>query len=459
MHLQYRFLYIMASLFYFACPVHAQQSDSLAVRKLVNEIMTNGAAYENLRQLCSFGPRLSGSSGAENAVQLTQKMLRDAGADTTWLQPCKVTHWVRGNPEKGYLETSDGIRHELRLSALGNSVGSGDKPVCAELVEVTSFSQLKELGEKKLRGRIVFFNLAMDPTKIHTFRAYGESGVGRRSGPSQAARYGAIGVIVRSLASNVDPYPHTGATMYNDSFPKIPAVAISTEDAEWAHRQLQAGRSLHACFSSGAMIYDDVMSANVIGEIRGSLYPEEIITVGGHLDSWDLGQGAHDDGAGCVQAIEIIRTFKALGIHPKRTIRAVMFMNEENGTKGAKAYLDSAIARREKHLFALESDDGGFSPRGFFFEVPDPVFQKISRWKPLLMEYGLYEFALGGSGSDIGYLEKIGTNLAGLNTDSQRYFDVHHAATDRFEAVSRRELHLGAAAMIALVWLVSEYGL
>ena len=299
----------------------------------------------------------------------------------------------------------------------------------------------------------------MNPTYIETFKAYGESGIYRRNGPSKAAKYGAVGVIIRSLASNIDDYPHTGATTYNDSFPKIPAIAISTKDAEWMNFQLKLNHPVAVFFKTSCRLLPDAASFNVIGEVRGTSFPEEIITVGGHLDSWDLGEGAQDDGAGCVQSIEIIRALKATGIKPKRTIRAVMFMNEENGGKGAKEYLLQAKKRNERHDFALESDAGGFTPRGFSLDMKAAQQTKIMSWTYLFDDYAVYDFKAGGSGSDIAPLKEIGTALAGLRPDSQRYFDLHHAATDVFEAVSIRELNLGTVNMAALVWLVSEYGL
>jgi Zn-dependent M28 family amino/carboxypeptidase len=196
-----------------------------------------------------------------------------------------------------------------------------------------------------------------------------------------------------------------------------------------------------------------------VGEIRGSQFPEEFIVVGGHLDSWDLAEGANDDGSGVVQSMEVLRTLKATGIHPKRTVRAVLFANEENGGRGSKQYLVEAKRKNEKHIFALESDAGGFTPRGFSLEMNEAAMSKIISWKNLFYPYGVYDFSSGGSGSDVGSLKEIGTALAGLSVDSQRYFDIHHAATDVFENVSERELHLGAANMAALIYMVSEYGL
>ena len=438
----------------------AQKEDSIAIKKIADEVMTNGTAYENLRYLCKkVGPRLSGSPNAQKAVEATARMLKEAGADTVYLQPCMVPHWVRGEKEKGYIQLANGTKHDLKLTSLGNSIGTGKKGVSASVIEVKSFAELDALGSKVIKGKIVFLNFPMNPTYIETFRAYGESGIARWAGPSQAAKYGAIATMVRSMASNPDDYPHTGVMSYNDSFPKIPAVAISTNDAIWLSKQLKLKMSLTASIQNNSAMLPDAPSFNVVGEIRGTEFPNEYITVGGHLDSWDLAEGANDDGSGCVQSIEVLRAFKASGTRPKRTIRAVMFMNEENGGKGGDKYLELAQKNNEKHVFALESDEGGFTPRGFSFDVKDDQFQKLLQWKELFNDYGVYFFRKGGSGADIGSLNKVGAGLSGLSPDSQRYFDIHHAVTDVFENVSRRELHLGAVNMTALIYLVDKYGL
>ena len=432
--------------------------DRITVKRIVDEVMVNSKAYDNLRFLCKkIGPRLSGSANALKAVFAGEKMLRDAGADSVYLQPCTVTHWVRGAKEEGSFFSS-GQKYILHLTALGNSEGSKGKMVDADIVEVKSMDELEKLGNN-VKGKIVFFNIAMNPTYIRTFQAYGESGVGRRSGPAQAARYGAVGAWVRSLASNADDHPHTGATQYNDSFPKIPAVAISTNDANKISGMLASGKPVRGSFKTNCTVLGTSPSFNVIGEIKGSEFPDQIISVGGHLDSWDLAEGAEDDGTGIVQSIEVIRVLKATGLRPKRTVRAVLFMNEENGTGGAIAYLAAAKQKKEQHIFALESDDGGFTPRGFSLDMPEPQKATIRSWAHLFYEYGVYDFGDGGSGSDVGPLKETGAALAGLNTDSQRYFDLHHAETDIFEAVSKREVDLGAANMAALIWLVSEHGL
>lgn len=438
----------------------SQKEDSITIKKIANEVLINGKAYENLRYLCKkIGPRLSGSLQAQKAVEATAKMLKDAGADTVYLQPCMVPHWTRGEKETGYIKLANGVKYNLDLCALGNSEGTGKNGISAQVVEVKSFSELEQLGAAVIKGKIVFFNFEMNPTYVTTFSAYGESGRSRSTGPSKAASFGAIGAIVRSLASNPDDFPHTGVTIYNDSFPKIPALAISTNNAIWLSNQLKKKMQLTAYLRNTSTMLPDEPSFNVVGEIRGNEFPGEIITVGGHLDSWDLAEGAQDDGAGCVQSIEVLRALKASGVHPKRTIRAVMFMNEENGGRGGDKYLELAKLNKEKHIFGLESDAGGFSPRGFSLDMKADQIAKVQQWKNLFYQYGVYDFSPGGSGSDIGPLKETGAALAGLRPDSQRYFDVHHAATDVFENVSRRELHMGSLNMAALIYLVDKYGL
>lgn len=445
----------------FSASLTAQTDDSSTIKKISDEIMINGKAYDNLRYICKkIGPRLSGSANAQKAVEATAKMLKDAGADTVYLQPCRVPHWVRGTKETGYIEMATGKKYTLNLCALGNSVGTGKSGITAGIVEVKSIGEIHQLGEKVLDGKIVFINFEMDPTNIiDVFLSYGKSGIGRWGAPTIAAKYGAVGAMVRSMAINPDDFPHTGVTVYNDSFPKIPAVAISTNDANWLSKQLRMKMQMTAFFQTNCKMLADAPSFNVIGEIKGTEFPNEIITVGGHLDSWDLAEGAHDDGAGCVQSIEIIRALKATGIKPKRTIRAVMFMNEENGGRGGKKYEELAELNNEKHVFALESDAGGFSPRSFSFDNADMQFDKISSWKELFADYGVYKFSKGWGGSDIEPLKKLNTVLCASVPDTQRYFDIHHAVTDTFESVSRRELHLGSVTMAALIYLVDKYGL
>lgn len=435
------------------------QSNEVTIKKIVDETMTNGTCYSNLRILCKqVGPRLSGSPQFINAVRKVTDFMSDAGADTVYLQPCMIPHWIRGGKEIGVLTPSGGSNHQMNLTALGTSVGTGDVGITGQVIEINSMDDLPKLGTAGISGKILFFNFKMNPTYINSFKAYGESGVARRAGPAQASKYGAIGVMVRTLSNTLNDNPHTGTTRYSDSFPKIPAVAISTNDAEYLSAALAKGK-VSAYFKTSCKTLPDVVGYNVIGEMRGSELPNKIITVGGHLDSWDLAEGANDDGSGVVQGIEVLRTLKSLQIRPKRTIRAVAFANEEISGSGGKMYLEVAKQKHEDHLFALESDEGGFTPRGFSLDMTEEQQTKIKGWKALFSPYGVYNFIAGGSGSDIDYLKELHTALCGLNPDTQRYFDIHHARTDIFENVSERELKLGAANMTALVWLVSEYGL
>ncbi len=437
-----------------------QANDSTMFKRIADEIFVNGKAYENLRFICKeIGPRLSGSPQAEKAVKETFRMMKEMGADTVYLQPCMVPHWVRGNRSGAVLVDSNTNTTLLNVCVLGNSIGTGTDGIKAPIIEVRSFAQLDSLGEKNIKGKIVFYNFPMNPTYIETFRAYAEAGQYRGRGPSMAAKYGAVAVMVRSLASNIDDLPHTGAITYNDSFPKIPAIAVSTRHAEMVSALLLKNAGWKLFIRTESEMLPDVLSYNVVGEIRGSEFPNEIITVGGHLDSWDLAEGAHDDGAGCVQSMEIINVFKRLGIKPKRTIRIVLFMNEENGLRGGRKYAEIAKTENKKFLFALESDAGGFTPRGFGFSLKGDSLNRVREWLPLFVPYGIYKFTEGGGGADIGPLRSLGTVLSGLSPDSQRYFDHHHAANDTFEWVSKRELNLGAVTMAQLVYLVDKYGL
>ena len=427
------------------------------ISKISYDIMKNGQAYENLRFLCKkVGARLSGSANAQRSVEETARMLKEAGADTVYLQPCMVPHWVRGEKEQGIVNWKGG-KKALKVCALGMSVGTPAKGIKAELIEVANFDELKALGTEKIKGKIVFFNYPMRPELISS--GYGDAVRYRGAGPVEAAKLGAVGVMIRSVTHALDYNPHTGATRYDSAVTKIPAMACSTMDAEWLHDVFKKGNKVEFFMKMNCQQLPDAPSFNVIGEIRGSEFPGEIISAGGHLDSWDLAEGAHDDGAGCIQSIEIIRALKAVGYKPKRTIRAVMFMNEENGLRGALKYAELAEKNKEKHIFAIESDAGGFGAETLSISGKQEQEEKIRTWLPLFKPYGVQDFPGGGGGADIGPLRKFGTVLCGVNPNSQRYFDFHHAPNDRFEGVHKRELELGAVAMAAIVYMVDKYGL
>ena len=440
----------------------AQTNDESTIRKIYDEALERGKSYSMLEYLTTkIGARLSGSPGAAKAVAWSKQEMEQMAFDSVWLQPVMVPHWVRGQKEVGTIRGSRGKEISVNVCALGGSVGTGLSGVLAQVIEVKKLSELADLGENKIKGKIIFFNRPMDPKLIHTFAAYGGAGDQRRAGPSEAAKYGAVGVIVRSLGINPEGYPHTGSLVYKDDLPKIPAIAISTMHADLLSKTLSEDKALNFYMESHCEMLPDVPSFNVVGEIRGSEYRNEIIVVGGHLDSWDLGQGAHDDGAGCVQSMEVLRIFKAMGYKPKRTIRAVMFMNEENGLRGGQKYAEQAKGAKQKHIAAIESDAGGFTPRGFSMgdKTPESIRLTIQSWKPLLEPYGLTDFNQKGGGADIGPLQAQGTTIIGFLPDSQRYFDYHHTQADTFDKVSKRELELGAASMAALVYLIDRNGL
>ncbi len=443
----------------FSASSFAQQKDSITIRQIYDEALLRGQAYTQLEYLCKkVGARLSGSPQAAAAVEFTRYIMDTMKLDKVYLQPVMVPHWVRGAKEVGKIVNSKQIgEQEVRVVALGNSVGTGKGGITAKVVEVKNFEELKALGKAKVSGKIVFFNRSMDATKFNTFEAYGAASDQRGAGPSEAAKLGAVGVVVRSLASNIDDFPHTGSTRYQ-FVRQIPAVAISTKGAELLSGLLKNDTTLLFHFETHCQMLPDVLSYNVIGEIKGSEKPEEIIVVGGHLDSWDLAEGAHDDGTGCMQAIEVLRIFKTLNIKPKRTIRAVMFMNEENGLRGGLEYAKVALEQKEKHIAAIESDRGGFTPREFSTEAPAEILQKMQTWLPLLEPYGITAIKKGGGGADISPLRNQNTVLIGYVPDSQRYFDLHHTEQDTFDKVNPRELALGAGAMAALVYLISEHG-
>ncbi|MGE7773730.1 M20/M25/M40 family metallo-hydrolase [Chitinophaga sp. NPDC101104] len=439
----------------------AQASDSLAIRRLADEVLTRSTAYENLRVLTKqIGGRLAGSPQMVKAEKWGAEALKTAGADKVFTQECMVPHWVRGEKEQARIVSRRrDFVPPLNILALGNSVGTGKKGVTAPVIEIRSFDEL-EARKNEVKGKIVFYNYPFNPTFVKTFHSYGDAVKFRGQGPSRASKYGAVAVIVRSMSHSMDNHPHTGSTRYNDSFPKIAAVAIGLKDADRLSQRIVNDPTMQVFLRTTCEMLPDTIGHNVIGELRGSEFPEQYITVGGHLDSWDNCEGAHDDGAGVVQSIEILRAYKALGIRPRHTVRVVLFANEENGTRGGVKYAELAKQNNEKHVFALESDAGGFTPRGFIMEMTDAQRARVKSWTPLLQPYGLYDFDEVGSGVDITPLGRaFGIPMAELSPDSQRYFDIHHAASDTFEAVNKRELEMGAVGMGALIYLVDKYGL
>lgn len=435
------------------------QADSLFIKKMSDDIMRNGKAYDLLYELTKkIGGRLAGSPQQQQAAVWGKSNMEALGADKVFFQACKTPNWKRGGTDFAAIV---GVNGESRIQpiavlALGNSMGSNGM-IEAEVLAVANFDEL-EKRKDEVKGKIVYFHSVFDLTKIQTFRAYGESGIYRRSGASRAAKYGALGIMIHSLSTAPDNAPHTGSMVYDEAFPKIPAVAVGPTDAKMLYEIAKKGKVKIQMQTYGHFL-PDADEQNVVAEIKGSEFPNEYITLGGHLDSWDVNEGAHDDGAGVVHTMEVLRVLKAMNYKPKRTIRFVLFANEENGVRGGNEYANQAKLNNENHIFALESDEGGFTPRSIGITAPKASFQKFQAWSTLLKPYGT-EVTYGGSGTDIGPLARVNpsTIIAGLVPDSQRYFDLHHAKTDVFENVNKRELLLGAVNIAAIVYLIDQYG-
>jgi hypothetical protein len=452
---------ILLVIFFYSSCISAQNDDEKMLKSIYNVALTNSKCYAWLDDLSNkIGSRLSGSVGAEKAVLFTKSELEKLGLDRVYLQEVMVPKWIRGEKESAYFKDKN-KKIIVSICALGGSVATPKNGISAEVIEVQSIKALSELGTEKIKGKIIFFNRPMDNAQIEAFNAYSGAVDQRYAGAKEAAKYGAVATIVRSMNLRLDNFPHTGAMSYGD-IPKelyIPTAAISTNAAEILSQSLKKNPNLKFYFRQSCFKMDDVLSYNVIGEIKGSEYPEKIMIVGGHLDSWDLADGSHDDGAGVVQSMEVLNIMKTLNYKPKNTLRVVLFMNEENGGRGGKKYAELAQSNKENHIFALESDSGGFSPRGFSMECSDLNFNKITSWKPLFNPYLIHSFVKGHTGSDIDPLQSANIIKVGLKPDSQRYFDYHHAANDRFDAVDKRELELGAATMTSLIYLIDFYGI
>ncbi len=438
-----------------AC-LHSQASDSAVIAGIYREALNSHEAYNNLRYLCrEIGGRLCGSPQAAAAVEWTRRLMEETGADTVYLQQVLVPHWQRGEQESAWIVSEKQGLVPVNVCALGGSSGTGDSGIIGGVVEVDQLDSLKNMTEQ-LRGKIVFFNRPADQSHVNTFRSYASAVDQRVSGAVEAAAAGAIGVVVRSVTTAHDTIPHTGIMRSDSSLPAIPAVAISTWDADMLSSLLEDNPGLRFRFRTTSRWEEDAISYNVIGEWQGSHYPDRYITVGGHLDSWDTGEGAHDDGAGCIQSIEVMRLFRHLGITPRHTIRAVMFMDEEISQSGSKIYAEKAMEAGEHHFLAVEADRGGFTPSGFSIDANDSLYAEIEKLSPLFQPYGAARFSRGGSGPDIWRLKELGAVTAGLVVDSQRYFDYHHSAKDTFDKVNRRELQLGSAAMASFIYLIDK---
>ncbi|AZA83332.1 peptidase M28 [Chryseobacterium lactis] len=443
------------SLLVFGMAVFGQtKEDSIQFKKISTEILNNGKGYNELRELTkNIGHRLSGSEAYEKSVKWAEQKLRDAGADKVWLQEVMIPVWERGK-ESLHIKTSNGSWKSLKMLSLGNSEGTGGKDVSGEIIMVKSMEEYDKLPAEKVKDKIIFFNYPFNQSFIETFKGYSDAAKYRTTAASLTAKKGGKFAIIRSLSSAFDDVPHTGAMRYEDKVSKVPAVAVGSTTADELEALLK-NQKITAKLNSNCGMKGEKLSHSVIGEITGKK-DQSVIVVGGHLDSWDVGEGAHDDGAGIVQSIEVLRTFRKLGIQNNHTIRVVCFANEENGVKGGIQYGKVAKEKNEKHLFAIESDAGGFAPRGIALDMDDVKRKEIQGWSKLFLPYGVYNFQEKFSGTDLYPLHDMGVPAAELMPDSQRYFDIHHTEEDTFDKVNRRELLLGATTLTHIIYMIDK---
>ncbi len=428
-----------------------------AVLALLKEGLARGQAYAKLADLVRVAPhRLSGSAGAAAAVEWSVARMQADGLQNVRLVPCMVPHWERGDvAELEIVAPAEAAGERLPILALGGSVATPPAGVTAEIVEVKSWEQLDQRAAE-VQGRIVFYNRPMDPELFAYGAAYGRAVDQRGRGAIEAARRGGLAAIVRSMTTRLDDFPHTGAMRYEPDGTNVPGVAVSTRGAELLAALLARG-PVKVRLRTNSRWLPDEPSASVVGEVLGRERPEEVVVLGGHLDAWDVGQGAHDDGGGCMQAVEALRLIKALGLQPRRTIRCVLFMNEENGSRGAEAYRDSVLTELDRHVLAIESDGGVSVPRGFSATCPPEALAILRQIVALMEPAGIDELREGGGGADIDPLREAGgVPVMSLHTDGQRYFDLHHSGRDTLDAVWPREINLGAAAMAAMAYVVAD---
>ncbi len=431
------------------------QNYNKIAQMIVETALREQIGYEYLGELCEIGPRLSGSENSMVAINWAFEKMKSLGFDKVWLQPVMVPHWERGNIESC---TILDLNKELSVLALGGSIATPSNGITAELIEVKSFQEL-EKRKTEVNGKIVFFSRALDPSKINTFAGYGGAVDQRVNGAIEVARYGGVGVVIRSITTKYDNVPHTGVMDYRDSIPKIPAAALGNIDADFLSTELKRNPQLKLNLKLNCRTLPDAQSYNVIGEIKGTEFPDEIILVGGHFDSWDVGCGAHDNGAGCIQTMEVLDLMKRLNIKTKRTLRCVFFINEENGTRGATEYANFADTSTQIHLAVIESDRGAFTPIGFYVETDSTeILERLRDWLPILEKANIEWIRKGGSGVDVQKIKNAKLHM-GYVPDDQRYMDYHHSANDILEAVHPREFELGSAAIAIMVYLLSEEGL
>ena len=418
-----------------------------AAARIIGAALTSDRAYSRLAHLTDhIGHRLSGSKNLERAIEWAATEMKRDGLDNVRTERVMVPHWVRGEES---LEMLTPVPRKLTMLGLGNSIGTPAAGITAEVVVVRDFEELDRIGEG-VRGKIVVYNAP--------FTSYGATVRYRGQGASRAGRYGAVAALVRSITPVSLQTPHTGAMQYDPAQPQIPVAAITIEAAEFLQRMHDRGERPTLRLKMEAKFLPDAESANVIAEVKGTERPDEIVLISGHYDSWDVGQGAHDDGGGCIMAWEAARLLKELGLRPKRTIRVVLYTNEENGLRGGNAYRDTHRAELSKHVLAIESDSGTYKPEGFGLATTAPLqlrsnLQEIAK---LLAGIGADSIAANGGGADIGPIMREGVPGASINVEGSRYFDIHHTPADTIDKINPQDLKLCVAAMAVMAYVVAD---
>ncbi|MGH9371559.1 MAG: M20/M25/M40 family metallo-hydrolase [Vicinamibacterales bacterium] len=414
-------------------------------RRIVAQASSSRFAWERLAELGdTYGHRLSGSESLEGAIAWAAAEMKKDGLDNVRLDPVKVPHWVRGAESA---EITAPRRHALVMLGLGNSVGTPPDGIQADVVVVRSFEELEAAGDR-IKGRIVLFNVP--------FTTYNETVLYRGNGPSRAAARGAVAVLVRSVGPAGLRTPHTGVLRYDEGQPKIPAAAIAAEDADRLQRMQDRGARARVRLKMEAKFLPDAQSFNVIGEIRGRERPDEIVVVGGHIDSWDVGTGSTDDGGGCIAAWDALRLMKKLGLRPRRTVRVVLFTNEENGLRGGLDYRDRYREQLPNHVLMLESDEGVSKPTGFGFSGTDQARRTIRAIATLLESIGASTVGESGGGADIGPSVQA-ANIPSMSLESGgNYFLIHHTPADTVDKIDPTDLAHASAAIAVMAYVVAD---
>ena len=452
---------IVSMVFIFTSTIatYGQNTEKTIISAIYQNALTSYDSYNNLKELCSKAPgRLVGSKASEKAIQILKAQVGKLNPDTVFLQNYITPSW-RCKSKSQAIVYYGSRKESLNVVNLGLSVSTPVKGLTGEILEVKTLNALDSLGSNAVKDKIVFFNREMDNSKTTTFEAYGGAIDQRANGSSKAAQYGAAGVLVRSLSTEHYDFPHTGVSRYKEGVKKIPNISISTNDADKLSRINKDNSGVKVWIKSDTETIDSAKTANLIAEIKGSQHPEKVIVIGAHMDSWFNSPGAHDDGAGCEQMIDVFRIFRELKIKPVNTIRLVLFMDEEMYQSGSKVYADFVGKEKKEHIVSIESDAGGLLPLGFGIDAADSVINVVQKLTIPLIDYGIYKTGKGYGGVDIAPLKQYSIPLIGLTTNSQRYFEYHHSANDTVENVSRREMQLGSAAIASLVYLIDKNGI